>query len=157
LKDIAGLGDFRGLPIHAEIRIDARNRVRPIEVNPLRFAGWCSTDIAYYAYGINVYEYFAERKRPEWEAILKEKDTDTYAMAVIERTEIVPDSAEFDYEKLGNDLSAVLSLRKIDYRRFPLYAFVFFRVGPETEYELHRIQALNPGHFVKDRPLKEVA
>jgi hypothetical protein len=157
LNDISGLGDFRGLPLHAEVRIDAGGRVRPIEINPLRFAGWCSTDIAWYAYGINVYEYFSERKKPDWQAILKEKNNGAHAMAVIERPDSVPGHLGFDYEKLGRELSEVLSLRKIDHRRFPLYAFVFFRVGPETEHELDRLQALDPRRFVTERPLEQVA
>ena len=45
LTNIARLGDFRGLPVHAEVRIDEQGRALPIEINPLRFAGWCSTDI----------------------------------------------------------------------------------------------------------------
>lgn len=148
LTDIARLGDFRGLPVHTEIRIDSENNIRPIEINPLRFAGWCSTDIAYYSYGINVYDYFANRKKPDWAFILKNKESEKYAIAVLERQNPVLDEQVFDYKKLCNKLSSVMSLRKIDYRIFSLYAFVFFSVCPETEHELDMMLKLDPELFL---------
>ncbi len=150
LTDIAGLGDFRGLPVHAEIRIDSNDKIRPIEINPLRFAGWCSTDIAYYSYGINVYDCFANRKKPEWESVLAGRESETYAMAVIERPGPISGDQVFDYEKLGNSLSSLLGMRKMDYRTFSLYAFVFFSVGSENEGELDMILELDPNRFVRD-------
>jgi len=151
LNDMASLGDFRGLPIHTEIRIDDNDDIRPIEVNPLRFAGWCSTDIASYAYGINVYEYFANKKRPDWDAVLKAAGSDTYAMAVIERPTPLSEDQVFDYQKLSKQLSSVLCVRKMDYRTFPLYAFLFFSVSPETDHELDAMLALDPNEFVVSR------
>ena len=148
LRDIATLGDFRGLPFHAEIRIDAKNTIRPIEINPLRFAGWCSTDIAHYAYGINVYDYFANKKTPDWPTILEASGTDTHAMAVIERPTPLSDNQRFDYDKLEKTVSSVHALRKMDYRTFPLYAFLFFKVSPETSHELGMMLTLDPDAFV---------
>ncbi|WP_300673306.1 ATP-grasp domain-containing protein [Desulfoluna sp.] len=150
LTDLSELGDFRGLPIHAEIRIDDKNRLRPIEVNPLRFAGWCSTDIALYAYGINVYDYFANKKKPDWEAVLEKAGTDTYAMAVIERPTPLSKDQAFDYQTLSEQVSSVLCMRKMDYRTFPLYAFLFFSTSKNTEHELDAMLALNPEAFVVD-------
>lgn len=148
LTDIATLGDFRGLPIHAEICIDQDKTIRPIEINPLRFAGWCSTDIAYYAYGINVYEYFAEKKRPHWPTIFEASGGCTHAMAVIERPTPLLESARFDYDALEKSVTTVHALRKMDYRRFSLYAFLFFSVTPETHHELDKMLTLDPAMFI---------
>ena len=149
LTDIAGLGDYRGLPVHAEIRIDNKGRIRPIEINPLRFAGWCSTDIAYYGYGLNVYEHFAERTRPDWQALLEGKESDTYAMGVIERVSPFKVDQIFDYEEFEKIFSSLITLRKMDYRTFPLYAFVFFQVSPETDGELDLVLRVDPSLFVR--------
>ena len=148
LTDIATLGDFRGLPVHAEVRIDAENKIRPIEINPLRFAGWCSTDIAYYAYGINVYDCFANKRRPDWTTILEASGDKTHAMAVIERPRPLAESERFDYEKLAQSVSSVHALRKMDYRTFPLFAFLFFSVTEETAQELDTLLTLDPEIFV---------
>lgn len=150
LADLAELGDFRGLPVHTEIRIDENDCIRPIEVNPLRFAGWCSTDIASYAYGINVYDYFAQKKKPDWNAVLRAAGDDTFAMAVIERPTPLRDDQDFDYRQLAEGLSTILCLRKMDYRTFPMFAFLFFSVTKETEHELDAMLALNPEAFVVD-------
>jgi len=150
LTDIAGLGDFRGLPVHAEIRIDKEGQIRPIEINPLRFAGWCSTDIAYYGYGINVYEHFAKRTRPDWKTILKGKESEVFALAVIERAESLTDSQIFDYPEFEKIFSSLISLRRMDYRTFPLYAFVFFQVSPEAIDELDLVLKVDPNRFVRE-------
>lgn len=150
LTDIAGFGDYRGLPVHAEIRIDKEGQIRPIEINPLRFAGWCSTDIAYYGYGLNVYEYFAKRMKPDWETLLKGKESEIFAMGVIERTAFLKDDQVFDYSEFEKMFSSLISLRKMDYRTFPLYAFVFFQVSPEAADELDLILRVDPNRFVRD-------
>ena len=150
LTDIAGLGDFRGLPVHAEIRIDKEGQIRPIEINPLRFAGWCSTDIAYYGYGVNVYEHFAKRTRPDWKTILKGKESEVFALAVIERAESLTDSQIFDYPEFEKIFSSLISLRRMDYRTFPLYAFVFFQVSPEAIDELDLVLKVDPNRFVRE-------
>ena len=56
LSKMGDLIELRGFPMHIEFRVDSNNHIIPIEVNPMRFAGWCVTDIAWYAFGINVYE-----------------------------------------------------------------------------------------------------
>ncbi|MBM9512248.1 ATP-grasp domain-containing protein [Desulfogranum marinum] len=150
LTDIAALGDYKGLPVHAEIRIDKEGRIRPIEINPLRFAGWCSTDIAYYGYGLNVYEHFANRTRPDWATLLKGKESATYAMGVVERASTLSDEQVFDYGAFEKLFSSLITLRKMNYRTFPLYAFAFFEVSPETEEELDLILSMDPSRFVRD-------
>lgn len=148
LTDIGGIGDFRGMPLHLEVRIDAAGQIVPIEVNPLRFAGWCSTDIAYYAYDINVYDYFANKKRPDWEALLKGKESSQYAMALIERSQPTEPGDVFDYDSLARQFSSLLCLRKIDYKTFPLYAFLFFQISVDNTEELENILHLDPEQFL---------
>lgn len=54
LVKMGKLVNLKGFPMHVEFRVDKDENIIPIEVNPMRFAGWCTTDIAYHAYGINV-------------------------------------------------------------------------------------------------------
>ena len=58
LDNIGETLSIKNFPIHIEFRITKSGKAIPIEINPMRFAGWCTTDLAYYAYGINIYEYF---------------------------------------------------------------------------------------------------
>lgn len=152
LHDIAKLGDFCGMPFHLEVRINEKEDITPIEINPLRFAGWCSTDIAYYAYGINVYEYFSLKKKPQWEQILAGKNDKQYGLAVIEKQSDIEPNQFFNYEGLAEQFNSVISLRKIDYRNFPLYAFLFFETPKQQTEELGKALKLNPDKFIKDNP-----
>jgi len=65
LTDIGELASLRNFPVHAEVRIDDAGNILPIEINPMRFGGWCATDIAHHAYQINPYQYYFEQKEPD--------------------------------------------------------------------------------------------
>lgn len=52
LNERLGLRDY---PVHVELRRDADGHMVPIEFNPLRFAGWCCTDISLFAWGFPTY------------------------------------------------------------------------------------------------------
>ena len=40
LAKLAGLKNF---PLHTEVRVNEKGEIIPIEVNPMRFGGWCTT------------------------------------------------------------------------------------------------------------------
>ena len=61
-------------PAHVEVRIDSSGKVFPIEINPLRFGGWCTTaDLLGIALGYNSYDYFIQNEKPDWERIFRWK------------------------------------------------------------------------------------
>ena len=70
LKEIGDKNNIRNFPLHIELRVTDDERIIPIEVNPMRFAGWCTTDVSKYAWGINVYECFMKQTSPDWNEIL---------------------------------------------------------------------------------------
>jgi hypothetical protein len=148
LRQLSSIDDFSGLPLHVEIRIDENGTVRPIEVNPLRFAGWCSTDIAYYAFGINVYEYFMENKRPNWDEIFTLKKGREFAIAVLEKRGPVSENLVFDYEKLKASLTSLVKMRPIDYRKLPLFAFLFLETNESNAKEFEFLLTLDPHAFL---------
>jgi hypothetical protein len=122
-----GISNF---PVHVEVRVDKSGNVMPIEVNPMRFAGWCTTDIAYYAYGINVYEYYFNQKRPNWDHILKTDDHKLYCLVVAD----IPGDinlAEIEginYKAYLSNFSNLLEFRKVDHKQYPVFAFSFISV-----------------------------
>lgn len=131
LRSMGELIDLRNFPIHIEFRVDKKNNIAPIEVNPMRFAGWCVTDIAWYATGINVYEYFFEQKKPDWELILSEKNDDIYSMVVADLPADIPADKikDIDYHKFSNFFEDTLELRKVDYKKHGAFAFLFARTS----------------------------
>ena len=50
LQKIGNKIGFKNFPAHIELIKKHDGEVIPVEINPMRFAGWCTTDLAYYAY-----------------------------------------------------------------------------------------------------------
>jgi hypothetical protein len=145
----AGLINF---PAHVEVRIDKNDVVAPIEVNPLRFGGWCSTpDLAWHAYGINLYEYLFRQKEPDWKYLLKDKDDAVFSNIVLNNSTGIEGKnvLSFDYEKLLGDFEKPLELRKTDFGKFPLFGFLFCETRKENMYELNRILMSDLNEYVK--------
>lgn len=145
---IAKEANLKNFPAHIELRVNDE-KIIPIEVNPLRFAGWCLTDIAYYAYGINPYEYFMEEKIPDWSKIIC-SDKNIYAFVMSE----VPQDLErdkikgFDFEKYKNDLNAeIIDVRTYDFRIKPMFNSLFIKA--KNYDDIKHILNLNMKKYVK--------
>jgi hypothetical protein len=133
---------LRNFPVHVEVRIDEHNKVRPIEFNPMRFGGWCSTpDLAWHAWGMNAYEYLFEQKEPDWKQLFRGKADLIYSNIVLNNSTGKPgkEILSFDYDKLLSEFNKPLELRKTDFRKFPLFGFLFTETHVSNHQELMRI------------------
>ncbi len=150
LSELSKLVDLEGFPIHVEVRVE-NGKVIPIEVNPMRFGGWCTTgDISGFAYGINSYEYFLNEKVPDWDSIFKDVGSNQYSMVILNNNSGIEadDISDFDYEAVLNDFTNVLELRKIDIHKFPLFGYMFVQTDANSQIELDRISISNLRKYV---------
>lgn len=151
LRQIGNRAHLRNFPIHIEVRVDGSGNVGVIEVNPMRFAGWCVTDLAWHAYGVNPYTCFMEGTAPDWPAICAARQGKVYAMVIgdiaasVDRANI----ASVDHAAFLKAFSKPLELRKIDYREYPVFAFVFAEVERENMDELKRLLPADFGVYLK--------
>ena len=143
-------------PLHAEFRVAADGSLVPIEINPGRFAGWHTTELAFYAYGVDLYEMLARGLRPDWNQILADAETDDavsfFAIFETPRTLASADAnadASFDYDALSREFSTLFELRQIDWRRRPLAAIAFAQTT--DPHELDRVLALDVERLAKTR------
>ncbi len=141
LGEIGKLAGVRNFPVHVEVRRTEKGIV-PIEVNPLRFGGWCTTaDLAAAAYGFNPYVYYFENERPNWDEIFATREGLLYGLIVLDNS--TGYSAEeiktFDYDALLATFEHPLELRKLDYKKFPVFGFLFTQTRAENFGELERI------------------
>ena len=147
LSKIGGNLRFKNFPVHIELIKRNDNAVIPVEINPMRFAGWCTTDLAYFAYEINIYEYFAYNKKPNWEKILKEKEDKIFYFAMAETPpNIDKTKINFNYEKLKTCFSKILDFRKIDFTNKPMFAVIFGET--KNKSEINKILELNMNDFI---------
>lgn len=150
LSELPKLVNLEGFPIHVEVRVE-NGKVIPIEVNPMRFGGWCTTgDISGFAFGINSYEYFLNEKAPDWNTILNDVDDKRYSLVILNNNSgiDVDQISNFDYESVVNDFSNVLELRKIDINEFPLFGYMFVQTDANTQNELDRILVSNLQEYI---------
>lgn len=141
LESLGRLTLIKNYPFHIELRIDKNGNVVPIEVNPLRFAGWCCTDVAWFGYGLNTYEYFQESREPDWDEIEKRVGDKVFSLLVIEKSPKIDDSnlKGFDYDKLNSSFTKVLEMRKTDYMKYGVFCFMFVETDVEDSPELKAI------------------
>jgi len=147
LNELANLTNF---PLHIEVRID-EDVIIPIEGNPMRFGGWCTTaDLAYHAFGINSYQYYFEQKKPDWDTILKNADTSIFSVVILNNATgyIADQIMSFNYDKLLETFKNPLELRKIDYAKYPLFGFLFTKTDAEDISELENILVSDLTEFI---------
>ena len=133
---------IRNFPAHVELRVDATDKIIPIEVNPLRFGGWCTTaDLPGIALGYNLYEYFFDGRKPDWKHIFNSGEDKLYSIVVLNNNSGIPAThiKGFDHELLGEDFENTLMIRKLDIKEYPVFGFLFAETSAGNEEELSRI------------------
>lgn len=142
LNKINGYLNIKDFPFHAEIRIN-NGKITPIEFNPLRFAGWSCTDISYYAFGFHTFDYYLNKKTPNWNEILKDKDNSYYTIIVMDKSGKVNPKDIFDYENASRGLGDLLTLRKIDYNENSIFGFIFSKIDKYDKNTMKEIVTRN--------------
>lgn len=133
---------IHNFPAHVEVRIDSRGQIIPIEINPLRFGGWCTTaDLLGVAIGYNSYEHYLQNEKPDWEKIFMGKEEQKFSIIVLNNNSgISPAKIEdFDYDLLADDFENTLMIRKMDVEKYSVFGFLFAETSPGNEGELDRI------------------
>lgn len=128
LDKISKAYQIKNFPLHMEFRMDESEELVPIEINPLRFAGIGTTDLGYYAYGVNVYEYFFMQKRPNWEKIVQEMDDHIYSFfcAELPESKNIESVKRIDEENFKKCFLNILEYRPILSKYDKTFAVVFY-------------------------------
>lgn len=142
LKILTQKTKITNFPIHIEVREEKNGRIIPIEVNPMRFGGMCTTgDLTYFSYGLNPYMYYLTGKKPNWDEILKDKDEFIYSLILLNNnSKIEPEKIKaFDYDKILSDFQNPLEIRKLDFTEYPVFGFLFTETNKNDTKELDDI------------------
>jgi len=151
LAAIGKLADVKNFPVHIEIRRQPDGTMLPIEINPMRFGGWCTTaDMTYFAYGFNPYVTFFSQTRPDWSEILKDREGKLFAIVVLDNSTGIEGNqiASFDYDALVSNFEKPLELRKIDFEEYPVFGFLFTETKADNFSELERILKSDLNEFI---------
>ena len=121
----------------------------------MRFGGWCTTaDMTYFAYGFNPYLTYFSQQRPDWDELLKDKGGKLYSVIVLDNSTGVDGNqiTAFDYERLLSGFERPLDLRKIDYREYPVFGFLFAETRTENFAEIEAILRSDLSEFITVSP-----
>lgn len=146
--------NLRNFPAHAEVRIDENGKIIPIEINPLRFGGWCTTaDLSGIAVGFNSYKYFFENISPDWDDIFQGKENKIFSLIVLDNNSgITPiNIAKFNYKALANDFENPILVRQFEINKYPLFGFVFAETEQSNKDELSHILNSNLMKYITVR------
>ena len=138
LQNIKNATNIKNFPVHAELRLDLTGKFGIIEVNPMRFAGFCVADLTWFAYGFNPYEYYFNGKEPDWDHILQGKEGKIYGFVLGDIPTGISnqDIQEIDYQKYRAKFSKVLELRKINFYEYPIFSITFAEFEAERPEEM---------------------
>ena len=129
----------RNFPVHLELRVDPEGGLWPIEVNPVRFGGWCTTaDLTGLAYDVNPYACLFKQERPDWTGALRGKQGQLFGIVALGNSTGVAGRhiESFAYDDLLSRFEHPLELRRVDFRRYPIFGFVFTQTRTENAAEL---------------------
>ncbi|MEO8774340.1 MAG: ATP-grasp domain-containing protein [Gelidibacter sp.] len=142
LNPIGRKANLKNFPLHVEVRIDKEGVIRPIEINPQRFGGWCTTgDLSWYAFNFNSYEYFFQNKKPNWDEVFKNDKNEIYSIILLNNNSGIEPSkiSYFDFDAITKDLENVLVVRKLDFDKYPAFGLLFTETSEKNAKELKEI------------------
>jgi len=151
---IGNLAGVKNFPVHIELRRDNDGTLLPIEVNPMRFGGWCTTtDMSFLAYGFNPYLYYYLQKKPNWSDILKGKEGKLFSIIVLDNSTgiDIDEIISFNYEKLVSKFEKPIELRKIDFQEYPVFGFLFTETREDNFFELKNILDSDLNEFISTK------
>ena len=125
----------RDFPLHVEVRAQG-NTIVPIEINPLRFAGMCCTDLSWYAWGLSTYRAYLENRPVDLPALANAHQGEVFTMAMLKADETVSNPRPFDYEAFAARFTHVLDLRRFDVEATGFYGCLFLQTDDQTADEL---------------------
>ena len=76
-------------------------------------------------------------KKPDWDEIFKNRQTNQYNLIVLDNNSgiIETDIESFNYNLLLKDFKKPLNLRKVDYKQYAVFGFLFTetKIGEDAE------------------------
>ena len=151
LQEIGKLKVLKNFPLHSEVRITEQGEIIPIEINPMRYGGWCTTaDLTNMAFNFNPYVYFFKQLKPNWNELLKGKEKLRYCIVILNNSTgfQANEIKEFSYKKLKAKFNKTIDLRVVDYNSYPLFGILFTESHEDNFTEIEEILVSDLKDFI---------
>ncbi len=147
ISQLNELLELENIPVHMELRMD-QDRIVPIEINPLRFAGLCLNEIHYHITGNHPLSYYYNRSVPDYDSMWKGKEQKTISFSVFEKPTGAA-SQELDFEKVKKLFANMIELRPVNNPNLNIKAFVFSETDTSDRSEKKAILKLDINELIK--------
>lgn len=148
LADVNSILKIHDFPLHVEFRCDGE-KVVPIEINPLRFAGFCLNELQVHISGIHPVKAFLEDIHPDYLSMWKGKEQDVFSFVVLERPDNLPPDAVIDECALSCMFDDILEVRKIKDCSVGVLATLFLKTSGNRLQELDDALTLDVTQIIK--------
>ncbi len=151
LEGLAAALGLRDFSLHAELRVRPDGAVLPIELNPLRFGGFCTTaELSARAWGFDPYAAHLRGEAPDWARILPSRAGRAFHLVVLDDTTGLPPAevAGLDFDAVRRALPCVLAAERTDHRAAPLFGFLVVETAAGEHAAVDRLQASDLREFV---------
>jgi hypothetical protein len=138
---------LRNFPMHIEFRYDGKKAV-PIEINPLRFTGFCLNELQVFISGQHPMLSYLRGTHVTKEEMWRGKENYTYAFTVLD----LPAGCEektFDEAKFRADYREVIDVRLVPDKSSGVAATVFLRIETENESQFDGIMSLDMREYMR--------
>ena len=131
LNQVLGLCN---IPIHMEIRVYG-NKIIPIEINPLRFAGLCLNEIHLHINGKHPLYYYFSKTYPDYNQMWKGKEQKTFCFSIFEKHK----KGNITIDTIKQLFSNILEIRPVSNPNLNVFAFVFSEINSADKTEINKI------------------
>lgn len=138
---------LRNFPMHIEFRYDGKKAV-PIEINPLRFTGFCLNELQVFISGNHPMQSFLKGIHISKEEMWKGKENLTYAFTVLDLPSGCEDKT-FDEKKFSADFPGVIDVRRVPDKSSGVAATVFLKTETKNLQAFDRIMSLDMHEYMK--------
>lgn len=132
---------LRNFPMHIEFRYDGKKAV-PIEINPLRFTGFCLNELQVFISGQHPMLSYLRGTHVTKEEMWRGKENYTYAFTVLDLPAGCEDCT-FNEAKFRADYHDVIDVRLVPDKTSGVAATVFLRIETENEAQFDGIMSLD--------------
>lgn len=151
LASVGKQADIKNFPVHVELRVTTDGTINPIEVNPMRFGGWCTTaDMTATAWNFNPYTAYLNDEKPDWKNITAGKEGLIYSIIVLDNSTGIEGRhiSSFNWNSLKERFHNPLAHRPVDYNAYPLFGFLFSETPSDRLDELQYILGSDLREFI---------
>ena len=138
---------LRNFPMHIEFRYDGRKAV-PIEINPLRFTGFCLNELQVFISGQHPMVSYLRGTHVTKEEMWQGKENLTYAFTVLDLPSGCEDKT-FNEEKFRADFPYVIDVRLVPDKSSGVAATVFLCTETANEAAFDPIMGLDMREYMR--------